>query len=328
MGGKFKTPMSAERKPLHTLLPLEQPLSLFIDPSDVCNFKCNFCFQHYQKIEKNILTMDIFEKIVRDMKEFSAPFKAVHLNGFGEPLLNQNIVEFVRILKKGKLAEKIEITTNGSKLTKELAEQLVDAGLDQIIFSIYGLDNQAYQKFSSAEVAFEDIYNNIAYLYSIRKECHLHAKIAGEYFTKQEQKQFVERFESIVDSYYIDHAINAWPGLKVTNNEKDHMYNIFLSDEKKVCPMPFYQMVIHSDGKVSPCCVDYKKGVCVGDITQNSLKEIWNGDKYRKLRQDLLENQSMVGLACEACGYPNCGATVDITAYRQELLEKYRGINK
>ena len=163
MSEKFKTPIGEDRKPLHTLLPLEQPLSLFIDPSDVCNFRCKFCFQHYKKLDKNILTREIFEKIVKDMKEFSTPFKMVHLNGFGEPLLNQNIIDFISILKKEKIAEKIEITTNGSKLTKELSRQLVEAGLDQIIFSIYGLTDQAYREFSGTEASFKDIYNNIAY---------------------------------------------------------------------------------------------------------------------------------------------------------------------
>ena len=35
--------ITENRKPLETLLPLESPLVLFIDPSDACCLSCNFC---------------------------------------------------------------------------------------------------------------------------------------------------------------------------------------------------------------------------------------------------------------------------------------------
>lgn len=42
-------PIRNDRKPLQELLPLEQPLRIFIDPCDICNFRCKFCFQSYGK---------------------------------------------------------------------------------------------------------------------------------------------------------------------------------------------------------------------------------------------------------------------------------------
>lgn len=95
----FRPPMSPDRKPLHTLLPLDSPLTLYIDPSDVCNFRCQFCFQHFSHIPHNIMSLDLFKKIARDMQEFPQSVKMVHLHANGEPLLNKHIPEFVRILK-------------------------------------------------------------------------------------------------------------------------------------------------------------------------------------------------------------------------------------
>lgn len=41
----LEAPIRSDRKPLHEMLPLSQPLRVLIDPSDVCNFRCDFCFQ-------------------------------------------------------------------------------------------------------------------------------------------------------------------------------------------------------------------------------------------------------------------------------------------
>jgi radical SAM protein with 4Fe4S-binding SPASM domain len=265
---------------------------------------------------------ETFLKICKDLKEFPETFKIIHLNGFGEPLLNKHIADFVEKIKQEHIAEEVEITTNGSLLTHELSDALVKAGLDKIIFSIYSLKDSGYLEFSNAKASFEHIYNNISYLHSIGG-VHIHAKIAGEYFSSQEQDEFVRKFEPIVDSLYIDHAINPWPELKVTDNDTHNVYNLKFENTDRICPMPFYQMVIHSNGKVSPCCVDYAGKAEMGDVHQNSLKEIWNGERYRSLRRDILSDTVHAESVCARCEYPNCGATVDITPYRDDLIKLY-----
>ena len=319
MSAKYQAPMSLERKPLHTLLPLEQPLSLFIDPCDICNFKCNFCFQYHTKHIGQVMERKLFEKIASDMQEFDNPFKMVHLNGHGEPLLNPDIVEFVKILKQKMIAEKVSITTNASLLTKTKSQELVDAGLDKVEISIYGLNQEEYYKFSNVKILFDDLYENIKYFYSIRGKCHIHIKIAGDYFSEDEKQRFIDLFGAVADTIYIDHAINSWPGINVTNSG-EHMYDL---NGAKICPMPFYQMLIHSNGKVSPCCPEYQQKLIIGDINRESLKNIWTGNDVQKLRKNILQDMISDDAVCSYCEYPKCGATVDITPYRDELLKLY-----
>lgn len=101
----FRPPMNPERKPLHTLLPLQSPLALHIDPSDTCNFRCKFCFQSHTKLKHTQMTLDLFQKIVNDLKEFPVPINTIYLHRIGEPLLNKNFPEFVRILKNARLTQ-------------------------------------------------------------------------------------------------------------------------------------------------------------------------------------------------------------------------------
>lgn len=264
----------------------------------------------------------LFNKIIGDMKDFSEPFKMVNLYCFGEPLLHPHIVEYINTLKKEKVAESVRILTNGSLLTKDLSERLVAAGLDKISFSIYGLDDKSYKEFSSANVSFHKILDNIRYFYRIKGDCEMHVKIAGNYFDEKEKELFLDLFSEFTDTIYIDNATNVWPELNVVSEESNrHIYGMEICD--KVCPMPFYQLIIHSDGMVSACCVDYNKKVIVGDIKTESIKKIWNGEKYHVLRKALLKGHLQECTRCKKCEYPMYGATIDITPYREMLLKKY-----
>ena len=44
-------------------------------------------------------------------------------------MLNKDLPEYVRILKRKKVAKEVAITSNGSRLTHEISEALIDAGL-------------------------------------------------------------------------------------------------------------------------------------------------------------------------------------------------------
>ena len=61
----------------------------------------------------------------------------------------------------------------------------------------------------------------------------------------------------------------------------------------------------------------------IGDIRRDSLKDIWNGEALRELRKGILKGEATKGNVCSVCEYPESGATVDITPYRQKLLQLY-----
>ena len=215
---KFIPPFSDERKPLHTLLPSAAPISVYIDPSNYCNFKCNFCFQHFDKIrDKKLMDIDLFNKLADDLAEFEEPVKMIHLHAFGEPLLNPKFADFIRILKS-KLSDttKIATTTNAVKLSAKNAEEIVDAGLNKIHISIYGLNDEQYLKNCNVKAKFNQIKENCMYLFSIKKNLHIHIKAMADFFTKEEQNEFVEIFSPYCDTIYLDNMTNIWPDIKVT----------------------------------------------------------------------------------------------------------------
>jgi radical SAM protein with 4Fe4S-binding SPASM domain len=43
-------------------------------------------------------------------------------------------------------------------------------------------------------------------------------------------------------------------------------------------------MTIKSNGEAAMCMEDYNNEIILGDVTKQTLGEIWNGDKYRQFR--------------------------------------------
>jgi radical SAM protein with 4Fe4S-binding SPASM domain len=72
---------------------------------------------------------------------------------------------------------------------------------------------------------------------------------------------------------------------------------------REVCPLPFYQPAVHADGTVSMCCVDWNKKTAVGNIFEQSLSEIWHGDKVRAFQTMHIERRSHENEACRNCTY-------------------------
>lgn len=324
-------PIRNDRKPLQELLPLDRPLRLLIDPSDICNFRCNFCFQSKGNFHGQKMSMEIFNRIVEQLREFEEPINVIHMYGLGEPMVNELLPEFVYIIKKNSLAKEVAITSNGSLLTRKLSENLLDAGLDRLSISLNGLHDDDFKKIVGVKVNFQKIYEEIQYFYHIRGKCHLHVKINGEDYSEEKKEKFVELFKDCADSVNIDHVVNVWPGLEMAKADGNRMYDYNLkglSNERDrlpaVCPLMFYELLVHADGSVSPCCVDYEYNKQnLGNVMQKNLKEIWNGKQLRNMRIASLKGECINYRVCAACNYTECAATVNITPFREELLRRY-----
>ena len=103
-----------DRTPLETVIPLNTPFVIFVDPSSGCNFKCTYCpTGHLDLIKKTgryqgILKLDLFKKIIDDLNEFEKNIKVLRLYKDGEPFLNKNLHLMTKYAKDSKKVDYIE----------------------------------------------------------------------------------------------------------------------------------------------------------------------------------------------------------------------------
>lgn len=104
---------------------------LYVKPLIACNAGCYMCSYRHSN--------DQYRMSVKEFKVLAEAAKKGNYNWIritgGEPLLHNNIIDFIKIAKSLEL--KISIITNGILLDSKLPE-LIEASIDQLIISIDG----------------------------------------------------------------------------------------------------------------------------------------------------------------------------------------------
>lgn len=309
-----------KRQNLIDIIPLKKPFTLLIEPSNYCNFRCVSCFQslkeeNYLTKHRGLMSMELYRDIIRQFQEWEGDkLKVLKLSLYGEPFTNPNFGEMLRIAREADIAERIETTTNASLLTEELCEQLVTYGIDYIRVSIYGGNQKRYEEVTSCpDVSMDKIWNNLKRVQEFKKKYKkerpfVSAKMLDTY--TEENEEFINRFQSVADEVYIDKPHN-W----VATDEKSFIGSLYKPEQEEAlkrdmeatrseriaCPMAFTTLAIRNDGSVSPCCVDWIGGTNLGNICEESIKDIWNGDRIYEFRRMQLENRRRENASCRNC---------------------------
>lgn len=163
-----------ERQDLEKILPLDTPFVVYIEPTNVCNFRCQFCPTGdpdlLRRVGRPIATMklDLFKKIVDDLKAFPQKLKLLSLYKDGEPLVHKLFPDMVRYARDAGVAERIWTKTNGSLLNPELNARIADAGLDLISISVEGVSREAYKRIADVDIDYDAFRRNLEDLYRQR----------------------------------------------------------------------------------------------------------------------------------------------------------------
>lgn len=314
------------RQRLEEVIPLRTPFSLAIDPCNLCNFRCEFCAAQYSDDKagyiKQCMDLDLFKKIVDDLKEFDNKVKIIRLAGLGEPLINKDFCDMVKYLKDSDTTEWIETITNGSLLNHELNRKLADSGIDRIRISIEALDDIGYENITHRKVNYNKFVDNIADLYECCKgKCEIYIKAVDAALpTDNDKDVFYKTYEDICDRIFIDTVIPMWSDYKLeVKNKGVHGQKL---QSVKICPFGFYSCVINPDGQVNVCCSDWKRNLIIGNVNDSSLKEIWNGEILFKFWLDVASGNKNNYEMCRKCVLPMYDCNDNIDEYGELIYDK------
>jgi radical SAM protein with 4Fe4S-binding SPASM domain len=330
------------RRSLAERLPLSTPLSIQIDPSSLCNFRCRFCptghpelLQQVGRSKGQIMSWQLYEKLVNDITAFPEKIKSLSLHKDGEPLLNKRLADMVALARTKGIAEKIVILTNAALLTRETAVSLIQAGTDVIRISVEHATSEGYKAHTQV---FGDYGKIVANVRALREErdrlqspLFISAKIIDLGLSAAELEIFSRDFGPICDeigrttaqgwshSELFDFTLGTKPSVALDGHTP-------LKPQRITCPFPFYTLAVNANGIVSPCPDDWTLKAMVGDANKESLVDIWNGEKMRAFRIMHLRNHRKQNPAC--C---NCGCVIgtpedtDLDAALERLIPIYEG---
>ncbi len=320
-----------KREPLAEKIPLPAPYVVYIEPSNLCNFKCIFCPTGDPELLKKVkrpagnMSMELFRKIVDELADLETEIRLVNLYKDGEPLVNPLFPEMVAYLKQSGITKRIWTKTNGSLLNPEMNRRLIAAGLDWIGISVEAISREGYQKTAGVKLDYDRFRENIADLYQNRGNCEIYIKIADSGLSPEEVEQFYQDFSGICDFCAVEKLMGwSYSNIKdFTLGTTPDTYDGLPFTEKDVCPYPFYVMAFNFNGTVSLCGNDWSHSTVVGDASIEKVKDIWNGSRLFKFRQMLLEGRRHQNKACGDCYYLKI-VPDNIDLEREKILKKLK----
>jgi radical SAM protein with 4Fe4S-binding SPASM domain len=234
--------------------------------------------------------------------------KVLRLVVSGEPLLHPKFAEMVRIAKQKEAAEKVDTISNGSLLTKDLAAKLIDYELDLIRFSIYSVSSERHAKVTQSSFDINKIRENIYQLRSLREQKgaakpYIMVKMFDAY--SEENQVLFDMYQDIADEVCLENVIASnntltnYYGDQETAAQSDREFKENLNPHT-VCPRPFMALVVNHTGDVMICC-EPTKGTKIGNVTLNSLQEIWESETMFEFRKMFLENRRHENPVCRNC---------------------------
>ena len=313
-------------------LPYNVPYQIYIDPSNLCNFKCNFCPTGNTKLMKNIqrpagmMKMNTFKKFIDDLKLMVKKYKKkpsmIALFKDGEPLLNPNLPDMIRLINESNLSEKQHITSNGSLLNNFLSKKLIESGLNEIRFSIYGVDDDSYKTNVNKNIEYEKVKKNISEFWSVNKSYGYPVKVICkimDIYSKKQIEKFKNQFSDICNTLIIE-KFHKWSDsenwdIKGKQKRIDHMEKDF------ICAQPFSRLTVLFNGDVTPCCVDWSHKLVVGNINSESLDHIWNS-LCNKIRHQHIKNLFPEDSPCIKCDYKSKRTKYDKIYNQNNSLNK------
>jgi len=318
----FKIITRHDRRILKDMLPLKKPLSVFIEPTNLCNFRCVPCVQGDQKTRNDLkpfghMNLDLFKKIISEIKNWEGDkLRLLRLAVLGEPFLHPQMTDMIRIAKDADIASRVDTFSNGSLLTEAISTKIVDYGLDYIRFTIYSVLNERHKEVTKATCDIHTIHNNIRILRMIRdakkkSNPYIFVKMFDTY--GEENDIFFQMYKDVADEIGLEKVHDA---TKYSGNDlikafykNDRYEQVTRAEFQKglhnhmACPRPFMAMVISSMGDVVMCTHDAPRATKVGDVKNNTLEEIWNSDKLFEFRKMHLSGRKHENLLCRNCDW-------------------------
>lgn len=170
---------------------------------------------------------------------------------------------------------------------------MVLAGLDYVSVSIDGI-NEQYEKIRKP-AKFDETVERIRELKELRD------KFGGGYprikvntiwsAVKDDIKEFKKIFGAITD------IISFNPDYDYSEKEIRH-------DPEFICQYPWERITIMWDGMVPMCISDWQGDLIIGNVNEQSIKEIWRGEKMQDIRRRHLERNRLSLLPCKQCHRP------------------------
>ena len=227
--------------------------------------------------------------------------RCVILHGYGEPLVDKNIVDRVQACTDRGIPTYFSCVP--ANITVKRAERVMEAGLSVLKFSIDSLTDEQQKQIRGKHNNFERAYETMLDVIKMRDRQGYKTIIVPTMIALSEDNDARKMH---------DQFLNLWKDYDVFAYVKSQDNRWYFEDDQEMenrshyreqyCEYPWTSMTVMADGSVVPCTQDYDCEMAQGNINDQTLEEIWNGENYNNLRHWHVTGNFPAGHKCsERC---------------------------
>ncbi|MEO8471723.1 MAG: SPASM domain-containing protein [Chryseolinea sp.] len=296
-----------ERTTIHGL-----PISISIEPTTSCNLRCPECPSGLRAFTRptGMLDQTLFENII---DQLSSTLTYLTFYFQGEPYLNPAFLKMVSYASSKGIYT--STSTNAHYLNDAASKATIQSRLDRLIISIDGTTQESYESYrigGSLQKVIEGTRNILRWKKELKS---LTPHVVFQFLVVKPNEHQIEDVRKLAKELGVDQlvlktaqiydhesgselipTIDKYSRYARKSDGTFEIKNKLLNE----CWKMWHSCVITWDGKVVPCCFDKDAHFVLGDLTQQTFEEIWNGEKYNAFRTSLVKSRSEIEI-CKNC---------------------------
>ncbi len=272
-----------------------RPVRLQIETTNVCNANCVFCWYQYQERPTGVMAQTLYDKALADFALIGGGSLDLTPSA-GDPLVDPGIIGRIRAARRIPAIGDLSLYTNMILADRRGIADLVRSGLTRLTVSVPGFDEETYQRVYRSPHYRRMLANVLALLeenrgagnpLDIRLGLRSDRPLA-ELVACPDMQRVIEMlgWHKVEVIYRFKNwggritGTDLLPGMRLKSHSR------WRHPRLGPCIQPYVGAMVFWDGAVGACsCVDGDaRALIVGNLHQNSLKEIWQGDPLRDFR--------------------------------------------
>jgi radical SAM protein with 4Fe4S-binding SPASM domain len=269
--------------------------------------------------KRGSMTFVQFKQIV---DEIEGKINRIYLTNFGEPFLNDDLVNMIRYASNKGI--RIKVSTNTTKLRNDLIKEILNCGLDQLIVCLDGATKTTHEKYRIGS-NFEEVAENIKKICSEKKKRKLgKPTIVLQFIVMRHNEHEIDKIKELALKLGVDVlalksvSLGSWGdnSLRKKFSEeylpKNLDYIRYVSKNgvlkpkrhSEVCHWVMKNGVILWNGDLTICCYDYDGYYVIGNVFRDGgFFKLHKSDKFRKIRKKIVKKELELCKNCQMADF-------------------------
>ena len=282
------------------------PSQVIVDATEVCNLACAHCphpeFKLSPHYQARYLDVALHNKMVDEVREHGRGItQYLRYTSNGEPLVHPGIYDMLdyALTHSGVF---VTLTTNGTTMNEKRIAKLLASGLHMVDVSIDACSPDTYAKIR-VNGKLEVTRANVLALLRRRHELGAKTRVVVSFVEQPQNSHEATEFERYWKEQGADYVVirrlhsaagGVAPIAVALRKAQEHV-------KRRPCLYPWERITLNPRGELAFCPQDWVHGSVLADYRTTTIRELWRGEIYRKLREAHLSGDFDAHGFCGQC---------------------------